>query len=76
MSLTDNRTDYDEKVKYVPGFFKVMLPQSSEFDASFQGKDNGEKPVKYLCLLDTRSQLLLRKQDSNKTCSHHISQIS
>ena len=53
-----------------------MLPQSSEFDASFQGKDNGEKPVKYLCLLDTRSQLLLRKQDSNKTCSHHISQIS
>ena len=52
-----------------------MLPQSSEFDASFQGKDNGEKPVKYLCLPDTRSQLLLKKQDSNKTCSHHISQI-
>lgn len=59
--LTNNWSDYNHEVEYVPDFFKVMMPQSSKLESGFEDKDQGEKPVKDLYLPDTRPRLLLRK---------------
>ena len=38
-----NQAGYDnDQVKYIPAYFKIVLPKGSDFDDSFQGKDSSE----------------------------------
>lgn len=59
--LTDYRSDYDHEVEYVPDLCKIILTKGSELQSGFKDEYHGEKPVEELCLLDTWSQLLLKK---------------